>query len=132
MYLVDVSGHAQSIQNNKLAISLQYLNKEGRDEVDILHVDKHQTFLLVDTINFGGHDHSCPKYLKYQFYKIFAVFQDWSGVLMKLCLGNNFSQRLTNDYFYLKNDGRDWGCSNNVLLLLLTLNISLLAGLCKY
>ena len=36
-------------------ISLQYLKKEGRDEVDFLHADKHQTILQVDTINFGGH-----------------------------------------------------------------------------
>ena len=27
---------------------------EGRDEVDILHADKHQSFLQVDTIFFMG------------------------------------------------------------------------------
>ena len=31
-------------------ISLQYLKKEGRDEVDILHADKHQTSKLFKLI----------------------------------------------------------------------------------
>ena len=35
-------------QNSKFAISLQYLIKEVRDEVDFLHADKHQSFLQVD------------------------------------------------------------------------------------
>ena len=35
---------AQSTQNIKFALSMQYLKKEGRDEVDFLHADKHQTF----------------------------------------------------------------------------------------
>ena len=39
--------HAQIAQNNKFAISLQYLNKELSDEVDFLHADKHQSFLKV-------------------------------------------------------------------------------------
>ena len=38
--------------------------KEGRDEVDFLHTDKHQTFIKVDTISFGGHGQSCPHYPK--------------------------------------------------------------------
>ena len=37
--------HAQSTQNNKFAISLQYLKKEGRNEVGFLYVDKYQTLL---------------------------------------------------------------------------------------
>ena len=32
-----VARHAQISQNNKLAISLQYLRKEMSDEVDLLH-----------------------------------------------------------------------------------------------
>ena len=35
------------------AMSLQYLKKEVRDEVDFLDVDKHQSFLQVD-FNFLG------------------------------------------------------------------------------
>ena len=37
--------HFQSYQNNNLEMSLQYLKKDVRDEVDILHADKHQSFL---------------------------------------------------------------------------------------
>ena len=40
--------HSQSSQNSKFAMSLQYLKKEVRDEVDFLHADKHQSFLQVD------------------------------------------------------------------------------------
>ena len=34
-----VTKHAQSTQNNKFAISLQYLKKDVSDEVDFLHAD---------------------------------------------------------------------------------------------
>ena len=34
---------------------MQYLKKEGRDEVDFSHADKHQTMLQVDTINLSEH-----------------------------------------------------------------------------
>ena len=40
--------YSQSSQNSKFAMSLQYLKKEVRDEVDFLHADKHQSFLQVD------------------------------------------------------------------------------------
>ena len=33
--------------NSKFAISLQYLKKEVKDEVDFLHADKHQCFLKI-------------------------------------------------------------------------------------
>ena len=33
--------HAQITQNNKFAISFQYLKKEVSDEVDFLHTDKY-------------------------------------------------------------------------------------------
>ena len=45
--------HSQSTQNNKLAMSLQYLKKEVRDEVDFLHADKRQSFLQVDLITLS-------------------------------------------------------------------------------
>ena len=41
--------HVQITQNNKFAISLQYLQKEMSDEVDFLHVDKHESLLQIDT-----------------------------------------------------------------------------------
>ena len=45
---MEMVNHSQSYQNSKFAMSLQYLKKEVRDEVDPLHVDKHQSFLQVD------------------------------------------------------------------------------------
>ena len=49
-----MSRHAQITQNNKVAISLQYLKKDGRDKVDFLHADKHESFLQIDTMIFDG------------------------------------------------------------------------------
>ena len=40
-FLLAVARHVQSTQNNNLANSLQYLEKEGKVEVDFLHADKH-------------------------------------------------------------------------------------------
>ena len=61
------TGHStqksQSTQNSKFVISLQYLTKEGRGEVDFLHIDK-QTILQVDTINLGAHGEACPDHSK--------------------------------------------------------------------
>ena len=37
--------HAQITQNNKFAISLQYLNKKVSDEVDSLLADKYESLL---------------------------------------------------------------------------------------
>ena len=48
--------HSQISQNSKFAMSLQYLKKEVRDEVEFLHADKHQSFLQGDTIITDGHD----------------------------------------------------------------------------
>ena len=39
-----MASHAQISQNNKLAISLQYLQKEVSDEVNFLHADKHERY----------------------------------------------------------------------------------------
>ena len=41
-------------QNRKFVITLQYLKKEVRDEVDFLHADKHQSFLQVDFSTLGS------------------------------------------------------------------------------
>ena len=56
--------HSQSYQNSKFAMSLQYLKKEVRDEVDFLHADKHQRFLQIDTIILGVCGQACPNYPK--------------------------------------------------------------------
>ena len=44
--------HAKNTQNNKYAVSLQYRKNELSYEVDVLHVDKHEGFLQVDSIFF--------------------------------------------------------------------------------
>ena len=44
---------SQSYRNSKLAMSLQYLKKEVRNEVDFLHADKHQSFLQLDFSTLG-------------------------------------------------------------------------------
>ena len=45
--------HSHSSQNSIFAMSLQYLLKEVRDEVDFLGSDKHQSFLQVDFSTLG-------------------------------------------------------------------------------
>ena len=45
--------HPQSSQDSKFPMSLQYLRKEVRDEVDFLHAGKHQNFLQVDFNTFS-------------------------------------------------------------------------------
>ena len=42
--------HGQITQNNKFAISLQYLKEELSDEVVFLHTDKHESLLQIDSI----------------------------------------------------------------------------------
>ena len=59
-FLLVIAKHAQSTE----IASLQYLEKERRDEVDFLLADKPQTFQQVDTINLGGHGHACPNNTK--------------------------------------------------------------------
>ena len=56
--------HAQITQNNKFALSLQYHKKEVRDEVDILHANKCESFLQVDTMIFDGNGQAFPKFPK--------------------------------------------------------------------
>ena len=74
---VCVARHAKITQNNKFAISVQYLKKELSDEVDFFHADKHQIFVkvyfnsmgikvsyIVDIIIINGHDHALSNYSK--------------------------------------------------------------------
>ena len=49
-FYVNVTRHTQITQNNKFANFLQYLKKEVSDEVDFLHVDKHESWLQIDTM----------------------------------------------------------------------------------
>ena len=45
--------HSQNFQYSKFSMYLQYLKKQGRDEVDFFHTDKHQSFVQVDFNTFG-------------------------------------------------------------------------------
>ena len=74
--LMGMAKHSQSSQNSKFAMSLQYLKKEVKDEVDFLHADKHQSFLKVYFNTLGikvsykvniiinGHDQAFSNYSK--------------------------------------------------------------------
>ena len=61
---VCIARHAQSTQNNKFAISLQYLKKDLKNEVGFLFVDKRQRFLQIHTIILDVCGQACPNYPK--------------------------------------------------------------------
>ena len=69
MILMKMVKHSQSSQNSKFAVSLQYLRKEVKDEVNFLQADEHESLLnisfnslvikvsyKVDVIIINGHD----------------------------------------------------------------------------
>ena len=57
-FWICVSRLAQSTQNNKSAISLQYLKENEKNEVVSLLSDKHQRFFQIDTIILGVARHA--------------------------------------------------------------------------
>ena len=59
-----VAKHAQTTGNNKFAISLLYFEKEVNDKVVILHADKHESVLQIDTMVFVGDGQTFPKFPK--------------------------------------------------------------------
>ena len=65
--------YAQSTQNDKFAIFLQYLKENVKDEVDFLPACKHQRFLQIDTIILGVSCQACPNYPKQQVCYFVAV-----------------------------------------------------------
>ena len=54
--------HAQSTQNTKFAISLEYIKENLKDKVYFLFTDKRQRFLQIDTIILGVCGQACPSY----------------------------------------------------------------------
>ena len=46
MILMRMVKHSQSSQNSEFSMSLQYLKKEVKDEVNFLHADKHEISTL--------------------------------------------------------------------------------------
>ena len=67
--------HGQITQNNKFAISLQYLKEELSDEVVFLHTDKHESLLQIDSIILMGDGQAFPKFPKQQVSNIFTTSQ---------------------------------------------------------
>ena len=57
-FWVCVSRCVQSIQNNKFAITLQYIKENRKNEAVFLFADKHQTSLQIDTIILGTARHA--------------------------------------------------------------------------
>ena len=76
----------------------------------------------IDPINFDGYCYLSAKYRKYQVCQIFARFQKCSDVLIETISFACQSKTTTNVCFCLKNEVRDQGSSNNVLLLYLRCN----------
>ena len=63
---VSVARDAQSTQNKKFGISLQYLKENVKVKVDLLLVDKHQKFLQINTIILGVYQLPQTKWLHYK------------------------------------------------------------------
>ena len=63
-FYVCAARHPQITQNNKFAVSLQYLKKELSDEVDFLHADKHESLLQIDSMVLIGGGQAFPKFPK--------------------------------------------------------------------
>ena len=61
-FWVCIARHPQSTQNNKFAISLQYIKEEVSDDVDFLYADQHESFLQIDTMIFDGDGQIFPEF----------------------------------------------------------------------
>ena len=70
--------HAQITQNDKFAISLQYLTKEVSDEVDFLHADEYESLLQIDTMilmRMAQHSQSSQNNKFEQVCNVFTIFR---------------------------------------------------------
>ena len=69
-----VARHVYITQNNKVAISLQCIQKEMSDKIYFLHVaDKHESSLQSNTMIYDGHGQTFPKFPKYQVCNVFTI-----------------------------------------------------------
>ena len=64
--------HAHSTQSNKFTISLQYLKKNVKGEIDLSPTDKIQRFLQVGTIILSVCGQACPNYRKIRSFLFFC------------------------------------------------------------
>ena len=71
--------HSQSTQNNKFAISFQYLKDNRKNKVDFLLADKDQRFLDTDTINLGVCGQAFPNYPTSQVCYLQYLKEEMSG-----------------------------------------------------
>ena len=84
-------GMAIFSQNRKFVITLQYLKKEVRDEVDFLRADKHQNFLEVDFSTLGN---------KVSYKVVLSLLMGMIGQVTSLqCLYNISKRKLTTKLF---------------------------------
>ena len=65
--------YAHITQNNKVAISLQYIQKEVSNEIDFSHIDKHESSLQMNTMMFDGNSQTFPKFPKHEVYNVFTI-----------------------------------------------------------
>ena len=70
--------HVRITQNNKVAISFQYIKSKVNDEMDFLHVDKHESSLQIVTMIFDGDGQAFPKFPKKQFCNAFIISPETS------------------------------------------------------
>ena len=63
-FWVCVTRNTQFTQINKFTVSLQDLEKELSDKVDILNADKHENFLQIGIMIFDGDGQAFPKFPK--------------------------------------------------------------------
>ena len=61
---VCIARHAHSTQNNNFAISLHCLKENVKNEIDFVPVDKHESFLQIDTVIYDGDGQAFPKFPK--------------------------------------------------------------------
>ena len=71
-FLVSVTRHSESTQNEKLACLCK---KSMGVEVDFLHADKHETLLQVSSITLALCCQAYPKHPKHQVYFTFTISQ---------------------------------------------------------
>ena len=59
-----VASYTQITQNNKFAVSFQYLKENVNDEVDFFPAVEHQRFVQPDTVILDACGQACPYYSK--------------------------------------------------------------------
>ena len=57
----------------RLLFLCNIFEKEVSDEIDFLHVDKHESSLQINTMIFDGHGQTFPKFPKYHVCNVFTI-----------------------------------------------------------